>query len=159
MTTIRTYEAGRDDTALRRLEVELQDFERTVEPALPTGEAMADAYLAHLFDCCAKWQGRMFVAEVDGAVVGFVCVYGYVPQEELDESPEPYAFVSDLVVMPAHRGSGIGQRLLEAAEVYARACGMAKLKIGVLRRNEGALRLYERLGFRQYRVELSKRLD
>jgi ribosomal protein S18 acetylase RimI-like enzyme len=156
---IRPYERGRDDAALRVLEVELQDFERTVEPALPTGEAMADAYLAHIFDCCSKWRGRMFVAEADGAVVGFVCVYGYVPQEELDESPEPYGFVSDLVVMPSHRNTGIGQRLLEVAEAYARECGVGELRIGVLRRNGGALRLYERLGFRQYRVELTKRFN
>lgn len=158
MITVRPY-ASRDDGALRRLEVELQEFERAVEPDLPAGEGMADAYIAHLFDCCAKWRGRMFVAEVDGAVVGFVCVYGYCPQEELDESPEPYGFVSDLVVLPAYRDRGIGQRLLETAEAYARECGVAQLKIGVLRRNDGALRLYERLGFRQYRVELTKRLD
>jgi ribosomal protein S18 acetylase RimI-like enzyme len=138
--------------------VELQDFERTVEPALPTGEAMADGYIDHLFACCAKWQGKMFVAETDGSVVGFVCVYGRVPQEELDESPEPYGFVSDLVVMPAYRNAGIGQRLLETAEAYARTCGVGEIRIGVLQRNGGALRLYERLGFRQYRIELTKRL-
>lgn len=159
MITIRQYRGGTDDAALRCLEVELQEFERTVEPALPPGEAMADAYIAHLFACCAKWQGRMFVAEDDGVVAGFVCVYGRCPQEELDESPEPYAFVSDLVVMPAHRNTGIGQRLLATAEAYARECGVAELKIGVLQRNGGALRLYERLGFRQYRIELTKRLD
>jgi ribosomal protein S18 acetylase RimI-like enzyme len=159
MITIRQYRGGTDDAALHRLEVELQDFERTVEPGLPAGAQMADAYIEHLFACCAKWQGRMFVAEHDGVVVGFVCVYGRVPQEELDESPDPYGFVSDLVVMPAHRNTGIGQRLLAAAESYARECGVTELKIGVLQRNGGALRLYERLGFRQYRIELTKRLD
>jgi ribosomal protein S18 acetylase RimI-like enzyme len=82
-----------------------------------------------------------------------------VPQEELDESPEPYGFVSDLVVLPAYRDSGIGQRLLAAAEAHARDCGVTELRIGVLQRNGGALRLYERLGFRQYRIELTKRLD
>ena len=159
MITIRPYAGGTDATALRRLEVQLQEFERTVEPTLPTGEQMADPYIAHLFECCAKWHGRMFVAEDDGAVVGFVCVYGRVPQEELDENPEPYGFVSDLVVMPTHRNAGIGQQLLAAAEAYARECGVAELKIGVLQRNGGALRLYERLGFRQVRIELTKRLD
>lgn len=156
---LRAYDPDRDATALRQLEVELQNFERTVEPALPPGEAMADAYIAHLFECCAKWRGRMFVAEVDGAVVGFLCVYGHCPQEELDESPEPYAFVSDLVVLPQYRNRGIGARLLEVADAYARECGMQQIKIGVLQRNGGALRLYERVGFRPYRIELTKRLD
>ena len=100
----------------------------------------------------------MFVADDDGVVVGFVCVYGNVPQEELDECPDPYAFISDLVVRSSYRNAGIGQRLLEHAEAYARSCRVTEIRIGVLQHNGGALRLYERYGFRQYRIELTKHL-
>jgi ribosomal protein S18 acetylase RimI-like enzyme len=153
MIHIRPYKSA-DNAALRLREVELQEFERTVEPALPPGEAWPMGR-SSIFRC-AKWRGRMLVAEDDRTVV-VVCVYGRVPRGA-DENPEP-GFVSDLVVMPAYRNCGIGQRLLAAAEAYARECGVAELRIGVLQRNGGALRLYQRLGFRPYRIELTKRLD
>jgi hypothetical protein len=50
---IRDYEP-RHHQQLRACMVELQDFERCLEPALPEGEQMADAYLAFLFEKCAR---------------------------------------------------------------------------------------------------------
>ncbi len=55
--------------------------------------------------------------------------------------------ILDIALLPAHRGAGIGGALL--ADVQARAAGEGKaLRIYVERFNP-ALRLYERLGFRQ----------
>jgi GNAT superfamily N-acetyltransferase len=151
--TIRPFAPQRDEPALRECTLALQDFERTLEADLPPGEAMADAYLAHLFRCCAQWQGRMFVAEADDRVVGFVCVYGRCPQEELDENPAPYAFVSDLVVLTPYRNAGIGQQLLAAAESHARAWGVSVVNIGGGWGNDGERRQYKQGGVKPNRTE------
>jgi ribosomal protein S18 acetylase RimI-like enzyme len=81
-----------------------------------------------------------------------------VPYEELDEEPIEYAFISDLVVLPAYRSQGIGRLLLQAAEAYARAQGAASLELTVLVKNESAVRLYNRYGFRGYHYLLKKDL-
>lgn len=57
--------------------------------------------------------------------------------------------VSDLAVFPEFRGRGIGTLLLAAAEERAWALGLARLSLTCFERNEGALRLYLRLGFRE----------
>jgi ribosomal protein S18 acetylase RimI-like enzyme len=153
---IREYDPNRDVASLRRCFVELQEYERDLEPSLPVGERVADAYLAQMLDRCTHMRGAVFVAEVNADMVGFVCVWGEVPQEELDEAPAPYAYVSDLVVLRDHRRRGIGRALLARAEEHATACGTSRIKIGVLSRNVEAARLYRRAGFREYRVELAK---
>jgi ribosomal protein S18 acetylase RimI-like enzyme len=55
--------------------------------------------------------------------------------------------IMDIALLPEHRGSGIGTELLRELQEEARAAGKS-LTIHVERFNP-ALRLYERLGFRQ----------
>lgn len=156
---IRDYEPGRDRDQLRACVVEHQEFERGLEPRLPRGEEMADQYLAFMLERCARMTGRVFVAEVDHAVVGFAAVLANVPQEEPDEDRAPYAYVSDLVVRSAYRRRGLGRALLEHAERFAHGAGVGLLRVGVLARNDGARRLYASLGFADYSVQLIKPLQ
>jgi GNAT superfamily N-acetyltransferase len=55
--------------------------------------------------------------------------------------------IMDIALLPEHRGAGIGTQLLRELQDEARSAGKA-LSIHVERFNP-ALRLYERLGFRQ----------
>jgi GNAT superfamily N-acetyltransferase len=154
---IREWSPGRERATLRPLVVVLQDFERGLEPTLPGGEAMADAYLTFLVERCARFAGRMFVAEEAGGAAGFVCVLTRVPPDGPDDAIEEYAYVSDLVVCPEHRGQGLGRRLLARAEAAARESGARSLQIGVLARNRVAHELYRRMGFGDFQVRLVKR--
>jgi GNAT superfamily N-acetyltransferase len=155
---IRGYEPDRDRDQLRACVIELQEFERGLEPRLPRGEEMVDQYLAFMLERCARTSGRVFVAAVDDTVAGFVAVLASVPAGEPDEDRAPYAYVSDLVVRSAYRRCGLGRALLEQAEGFARGAGASFLRVGVLARNEGARRLYARMGFADYTVQLSKPL-
>jgi len=154
---IRDYDPARDRVAVRDCFAELQDVERGLEPRLPEGRAVAEAYLDFMLARCAEWDGAVLVAEEDGAVVGFICVWAQMPPDDPSEL-RPCAHVSDLVVLPAWRGRGIGRALLARGEVYARSRGAERLRIGVLARNEGARRLYAATGFREAYVLLTKAL-
>jgi ribosomal protein S18 acetylase RimI-like enzyme len=81
------------------------------------------------------WRG----AEAVGAAV---CVWGFSTF-----SGRPSLNVHDLAVLPAHRGRGVGHRLLEEIEQRARARGSSKLTLEVHASNHGAIRLYRRFGF------------
>jgi GNAT superfamily N-acetyltransferase len=56
--------------------------------------------------------------------------------------------IQDVFVPEELRGNGIGTRLSRGAEELARARGYAAISISASVANEGALRLYRRLGFR-----------
>jgi ribosomal protein S18 acetylase RimI-like enzyme len=55
--------------------------------------------------------------------------------------------IMDIALLPEHRGSGVGSQLLRELQAEARSAGKS-LTIHVERFNP-ALRLYERLGFKQ----------
>ncbi len=56
--------------------------------------------------------------------------------------------VDSLAVDPACRGRSVGTALLRKAEARARSMGKRVMSLGVIGENEGAIRLYERLGYR-----------
>ena len=114
---------------MRSCVIELQEFERGLEPSLPKGEDMADAYLAFLLYRCSRAAGRVLVAEVDQVVVGFVVLLARVEPEEPDEDQMPYAYISDLVVLPQYRRRGIGRALLDRAEALARSLWKVRSRV------------------------------
>jgi ribosomal protein S18 acetylase RimI-like enzyme len=86
----------------------------------------------------------MLVAEQDGRPVG--CL---VHQDTFSTwRGANGVFVVDLYVEPACRGTGIGLALLAEAARLGRARGARFMRLDVEPDNAGALRLYDRLGFR-----------
>ena len=57
-----------------------------------------------------------------------------------------------LAVVPSTRGIGIGTALMLRAEEKAESTGKRTMSLGVIAENEGAIRLYERLGYRTTRT-------
>ena len=52
-----------------------------------------------------------------------------------------------LAVVPSSRGMGIGTALMLKAEEKAESTDKRTMSLGVIAENEGAIRLYERLGY------------
>jgi GNAT superfamily N-acetyltransferase len=87
----------------------------------------------------------VFLAYVAGQPVGLAtCFVGFSTF-----AARPLLNIHDLVVLPAHRGSGVGRALLEAAERKAVDLGCCKLTLEVTEQNHAARRVYERAGFHQ----------
>jgi len=143
---IREYQEP-DSAALRQCVVEMQEFERVIDSRLRPGASTADQYCEHIHVRCREANGRVFVAEVEGAVVGIVAVLSRERFTELDEPPGDYALITDLVVLQPFRRRGFGRQLLQRAEMFAREAGASELRIGVLAQNNVARRLYLDIAF------------
>ena len=156
---IREFDAVRDQEAVRACCIELQDFERSLDPRIPRGEDIADRYLELMFRRCREFDGLVLVAEVDGAVVGYVSIWIRYRSDEPNDDPTEHGYICDLVVSADQRGRGIGRALLGAAEARVRAAGMKALRISVLAASAGARALYVAQGFEEEEISLEKRLD
>ncbi len=155
---IRPYERRRDARGLIRCVAALQDFERGLAPDLPPGAEVARRYTEAMLRRCAVHKGRIYVAEVGGELVGFVCVLGRVLEGSSDERPTPHALIGELYVAEAHRGRGLGRELLRHAEAHAESLGVRRVRVQVLAGNGMARALYRDFGFRERLVELEKPL-
>ena len=85
----------------------------------------------------------LLVAEVGGAVVGYVVVDQALPVPSHLHVLE----IGGLAVDPGAQGRGVGEVLVRAAVAEAVRRGARKLTLRVLAPNVGARRLYERCGF------------
>jgi ribosomal protein S18 acetylase RimI-like enzyme len=155
---IREFES-RDLPGIRSCVVILQDHERGIDPRMPPGPEIADEYVEHMLERCKAWKGTIFVAEDSGRVAGFVCIWSKARSDEPQDGPKEYGLVSDLVVVPEARGTGLGRALLKRAETYARRAKARWLRVGVLSSNRGARALYSAAGFQPYLEYLEKELD
>jgi len=157
-TLIRGFDEARDLKGVRECLIELQDYERGIDPRMPPGAAIVDAYIADMFKRCGECGGRVLVADIDGEISGYATILPRVRSEQLEDGNLEYGLISDLVVLEAYRGIGIGQKLLAAAEQYAKVCKVRYLRLGVLAGNQVAENLYAAAGFLPLFVELEKDL-
>lgn len=85
-------------------------------------------------------EGRLLVAECDGAAAGCVGVRRF--SDDICEMKRLY-------VRPESRGSGVGRMLAEASVAQARQLGYARMRLDTLPSMTAANSLYRSLGFRE----------
>jgi ribosomal protein S18 acetylase RimI-like enzyme len=89
---------------------------------------------------------RVLVAEIDGAVAGFVDV-GPATDDDVDD-PDRTGLIHALYVDPAFAGGGVGRALLEAGERDLAERWFLGAVLAVLTGNARARRFYEAAGYR-----------
>ncbi|MHB0938964.1 MAG: GNAT family N-acetyltransferase [Armatimonadota bacterium] len=149
----------KQDTAeLKRQVAALHDSMRPYDENYPPAEAIIDEYFDFLVSEVAETSGTVFLAEDDGRIIGFACVFGLMTPFSPDEDPRELTFISDLYVDAAYQGQGIGTALIERAEAFAKSLGTPRIELAAHAANP-AMALYTRLGYRQRMVIMTKRLD
>ena len=88
-------------------------------------------------------RSEVFVAEVEGQIVGFQVVEPFVGYTT---TMDHVAHFGTYVEAP-YRGRGIGRRLAEVTLAFARNCGYEKSVIYVLSDNQSGIDFYRSLGF------------
>lgn len=106
------------------------------------------------------------VSERQAEITGMVLSYPIetVPEDDPEALPAPIApfvelerhsvgtwYINALATFPGNRGQGLGSSLLAAAERLARESGTHAMSIQVYAQNTGAVRLYQRLGYRLHK--------
>lgn len=91
------------------------------------------------FERGAYW---CFVAEVEGAVVGFALGFRTYSTFRMRSG----VWLEDLFVEPTHRGAGVGKQLLNTVIAMARAEGAGRVEWSVLDWNTPAIGFYESMG-------------
>ena len=90
--------------------------------------------------CLDKFFGgadRIYIAEINDYPAAYISVEVY----------DEYIYLDDFCVSAKYRGKGLGTALVRTAEKYAEDKNAPAAVLHVEKSNEGAYRLYKRLGY------------
>ncbi|MEK4146584.1 GNAT family N-acetyltransferase [Robertmurraya sp. FSL W8-0741] len=86
-------------------------------------------------------NSTIFVAEVDQELVGYLMAVGGEPKRK------KYCVYIVVGILAQHQGKGIGKRLFEGLEGWAKEQNIRRLELTVITQNEAAIGLYKKMGF------------
>ncbi len=156
---IRTAELPRERAICAGFILELQRFEHAIAPNRRLDAAVAEEHLEPLLRKVAERGGEIFVAEdALGAVAGWAVVHETQDEIYVVAQERRLAYIAELFVAAAARGTGMGRALIAACTDWARGRGIATIEIGVLAGNARARAVYEDAGFVPYAVQLRRKL-
>lgn len=147
---IRAYQAG-DLEALRRITIESFDgvsFDQIVEDkfGLLNGHDWRWRKARHIEDDVTNDAAGAFVAEADGAIVGYITTV-------IDRAAGK-ARIPNLAITAQARGQGLGRKLIQHALDYLRSEGAAYAMIETMAGNDVGEHLYPSCGF----VEIGRQI-
>jgi GNAT superfamily N-acetyltransferase len=101
----------------------------------------------------------IFIAEVKGSVVGALQVMLRHNQNDPIFKTRHYTHIEELIVAKSHRGLGVGRRLLESAQAWAKARGATAIDLWVWTENQDAIDFYNHLGYKVVRHAMQLKLN
>jgi GNAT superfamily N-acetyltransferase len=111
---------------------------------------VSEAVVSWVRASVASPEVRVLVADLDGAVVGFVSVS--VKQHWAGDRD---ACIGELVVDATHEGQGVGRALVGAAVRWAQERGLSRITLETGAANRRARQFYATLGFEEEDVRLT----
>jgi GNAT superfamily N-acetyltransferase len=103
-------------------------------------------------------DGVILIAEQDARPVGWALAHDDPGEMFMIASQRRHGFLAEIYVEPALRGRGYGRALITACEDWARTKGHSVMMIGVLAKNDRAIRAYEEAGYAPYNLILRRYL-
>lgn len=134
-----------------RLWREMMDFHADVESRFrplpsPAGEEAWERHVRETILGNEDWC--VFVAEVEGKVIGQMMGVLRDPYPVFE--PGRYGHVSDVVVNPKTRRSGVGRALFEAVKQWFRQHGVSYLQLTVAHNNSVSQAFWRAMGCSDY---------
>jgi len=153
---VRPYRLPEDAEALSRVFYDSERWHHDIDDLPPLLPPLDLEYARKRFAglTAADPDRALLAAEVDGEVVGLA----EAKMRRDDAAGFVGAYVDELAVAESWRGRGVGTVLMAALEEWARGRGAISVALDHFHTNDGAHRLYERLGFRVRGVIMEKRL-
>lgn len=115
-----------------------------------------ELYPEELFTELVK-QRELYVAKMDGAVIGFVLIRMRV-SEGIGKITRKIMCIDQVCVDEPLRNRGIGSQMMEEVRILARAFGCTDLQLGVYPQNDAAVSFYQKCGFMIRSIDMQRKV-
>lgn len=149
MVTVRRA-TGQDAEVISQLHAALQDYHAAAHPDFFKSASMETFPPAMVREQLTRPGVVIFLAEIDGAVVGYLYADANPAQETSMTYRLERLWIHHIAVTPTHQRRGAGAALVEAAKGYAQSVGISMLALSVWAFNEPALAFFLAQGFVAY---------
>lgn len=155
--------ANNDIEQIKDLLVELQQYVIEIDKYNLNiiSDAYRDKYFEYMIDDLKTQQGKIYIAEENGAIVGFIAGYvqTYDERDKLDYTCPNKGIVAELIVSKNIRSKGSGQLLLNKLEEYFTSIECKYIQIDVFAYNEIGKNFYYKNKYEDRMITLFKKLD
>jgi ribosomal protein S18 acetylase RimI-like enzyme len=154
MSAISLRRAGhRDLAAILRFQQGVVDAERPYDETLKDG-----AIRYYDFEQLLNSEQVYFViAESTDEPIG--CGFARLEAAKPYVKHDRVGYLGLMYVQPAFRGRGVVGAIIEELKAWCRLCGVRELRLEVYPNNAGAVRAYEKAGFRPQMLEMRLPMD
>ncbi|HHT06208.1 MAG TPA: GNAT family N-acetyltransferase [Hydrogenispora sp.] len=111
-------------------------------------QAESSQISTRLLDLLQRDDHKVLVAQVDGEIAGWVHAFLNRPLHK-----DTVVDIAGLVVDENHRKMGIGRRLLEAVEDWAKNQGCEQVTLSSNITREGAHKFYQNIGYQRAKTQ------
>lgn len=116
-----------------------------------------ELYFKKVMEEVERFEGKIYLYEQDGKVVGFICgIINNDNQKTYEFEAPKRGRIDELVVSKTARGLGVGDKLITKMEEYFKSVGCKDILLSVFAYNEGARRFYEKHGYMPRMITMSK---
>ncbi len=150
-----------DIEVLYSLELEFDNYYESYNFDVQYGRVKSELipkkfYSDSLYESFNNSDSRIFVAEIDGKIIGSSIVVKEEKKPKELYSVGYVGHIESIFVSEGYRGAGAGKALIDNMISWLRSEGVTICTLSVLERNIDALRLYETLGFEKERIKMYK---
>ncbi len=120
-----------------------------------------EKYFNYMLEDCISQQGKVFVAEENNQIIGFISgfVQTYDERDKLDYLCPKKGIVAELIVSKKLRSKGCGQLLINRIEEYFKSIKCEYSQIDVFAYNEIAKSFYHKNNYEERMITLFKKLN
>jgi GNAT superfamily N-acetyltransferase len=97
-------------------------------------------------------DASLVVAEIEGKIIG--SGYALIKPARHYLNHEFYSYLGFMFTLPDYRGRGVNTKIIERLKQWSDSKGLKEMRLTVYDENHGAIRAYEKAGFKKHIIEM-----
>jgi GNAT superfamily N-acetyltransferase len=97
-------------------------------------------------------DASLIVAEIKGEIIG--SGYALIKPARHYLNHGFYSYLGFMFTLPEYRGRGVNTRIIERLKQWSYSKGLKEIRLTVYDENHGAIRAYEKVGFKKHIIEM-----